>query len=171
MIDLLFFVVALYISVFTWITKKDIRSNNKNDFYVPAYFLIAFSAIGIFVVTDGSTEGRLSAIFIFVFATPLILQLLAVGSQQDLQKARGDLTYNVGDRFWIVQTKGIYLTPEQAVYIGREGWIQGIHYEDGDKTASMRFDEKEEWEEGVHFKLGSLSNIPPVAEQKDWWVS
>tara|TARA_A100000164_G_C21610687_1_gene631979 strand:+ start:48 stop:350 length:303 start_codon:yes stop_codon:yes gene_type:complete len=88
--------IAIYLSFFTWIKKRDIKSNNKNDFYVPAYILIAISAMAIVVLQVGTDEERLFAVFVLIFAAPLILQLLSVGSRQDQQEARGDLTYNVG---------------------------------------------------------------------------
>ena len=93
MIDAIFIAIAIYLSFFTWIKKRDIKSNNKNDFYVPAYVLIAFSAMAIVIVGAGTDEGQLFAVFVLIFATPLILQLLSVGSRQDQQEARGDLTY------------------------------------------------------------------------------
>ena len=57
MIDIVFLIIAIYVSIFTWITKKDIKSNEKNDFYVPASFIIAFSVIGVTVLFDGSDYG------------------------------------------------------------------------------------------------------------------
>ncbi len=159
--------IAIYLSFFTWIKKRDIKSNNKNDFYVPAYILIAISAMAIVVLQVGTDEERLFAVFVLIFAAPLILQLLSVGSRQDQQEARGDLTYNVGDRFWIVQTKGVTLTPDQAVFIGKEGRINEIHYEEGVKSASMTFKEDPD----IRFELKSLSNVPPAAKEKGWWES
>ena len=167
MIDATVIGIAIYLSFFTWIKKRDIKSNNKNDFYVPAYILIAISAMAIVVLQVGTDEERLFAVFVLIFAAPLILQLLSVGSRQDQQEARGDLTYNVGDRFWIVQTKGVTLTPDQAVFIGKEGRINEIHYEEGVKSASMTFKEDPD----IRFELKSLSNVPPAAKEKGWWES
>ena len=166
-IDAILIAIAIYLSFFTWIKKRDIKSNNKNDFYVPAYILIAISAMAIVVLQAGTDEGQLFAVFVLIFAAPLILQLISVGSRQDYQKARGDLTYNVGDRFWIVQTKGVTLTPDQAVFIGKEGWINEIHYEEGVKSASMTFKEDSD----IRFELKSLSNVPPAVKEKGWWES
>ena len=167
MIDIVFLIIAIYVSIFTWITKKDIKSNEKNDFYVPASFLIAFSAIGMTVLLDGSDEGKVFSAILLVFTVPVILKMLIVGSKQDLQKARGDLTYNVGDRFWIVQKKEITLTPEQAGLVGKNGRIKQIYYEEGVKSASMVFDERRV----VRFRLVSLSENPPAVEERGWWNS
>ena len=167
MIDIVVLIIAIYVSIFTWITKKDIKSNEKNDFYVPASFLIAFSVIGVTALFDGSDEGTVLSAILLVFTVPLILKMLMVGSKQDIQKARGDLTYNVGDRFWIVQKKGVTLTPEQAVFVGENGRIKQIYYEEGVKSASMVFDERR----AVRFQLLSLSENPPVVEEKGWWNS
>ena len=109
---------------------------------------------------------QFSAILL-VFTVPLILKMLMVGSKQDIQKARGDLTYNVGDRFWIVQKKGVTLTPEQAVFVGENGRIKQIYYEKGVKSASMVFDERRV----VRFQLVCLSKNPPAVEEKGWWNS
>ena len=167
MIDIVLLIIAIYVSIFTWITKKDIKSNEKNDFYVPASFIIAFSVIGVTVLFDGSDYGTVLSVILLVFTVPVILKMLIVGSRQDLQKARGDLTYNVGDRFWIVQKKGITLTPEQAGLVGKNGRIKQIYYEEGVKSASMVFDERR----AVRFQLLSLSENPPVVEEKGWWNS
>ena len=167
MIDIVFLIIVIYVSIFTWITKKDIKSNEKNDFYVPASFIIAFSVIGVIILFDGSDYGTALSVILLVFTVPVILKMLIVGSKQDLQKARGDLTYNVGDRFWIVQKKGITLTPEQAALVGKNGRIKKIYYEEGVKSASMVFDERR----AVRFRLVSLSENPPVVEEKGWWNS
>ena len=167
MIDIVFLIIAIYVSIFTWITKKDIKSNEKNDFYVPASFLIAFSAIGMTVLLDGSDEGKVFSAILLVFTVPVILKMLIVGSKQDLQKARGDLTYNVGDWFWIVHKKGVTLDSEQAVLVGKNGRIKQIYYEEGVKSASMVFDEVRV----VRFQLVSLSKNPPAVEEKGWWNS
>ena len=37
--ELLFWVGAMYLSVFEWIKVRDIKSNDKNDFFIPAGFL------------------------------------------------------------------------------------------------------------------------------------
>ena len=37
--ELLFWAGAMYLSVFEWIKVRDIKSNEKNDFFVPAGFL------------------------------------------------------------------------------------------------------------------------------------
>ena len=167
MIDILFLIIGIYVSIFTWITKKDIESNEKNDFYVPASFLIAFSVIGMTVLLDGSDEGKVFSAILLVFTVPVILKMLIVGSKQDLQKARGDLTYNVGDWFWIVHKKGVTLDSEQAVLVGKNGRIKQIYYEEGVKSASMVFDERRV----VRFQLVSLSKNPPAVEEKGWWNS
>ena len=167
MIDIVFLIIVIYVSIFTWITKKDIKSNEKNDFYVPASFIIAFSVIGVIILFDGSDYGTVLSVILLVFTVPVILKMLIVGSKQDLQKARGDLTYNVGDRFWIVQKNGITLTPEQAGLVGKNGRIKKIYYEEGVKSASMVFDERR----AVRFRLVSLSEDPPVVEEKGWWNS
>ena len=167
MIDIVFLIIVIYVSIFTWITKKDIKSNEKNDFYVPASFIIAFSVIGVIILFDGSDYGTVLSVILLVFTVPVILKMLIVGSKQDLQKARGDLTYNVGDRFWIVQKNGITLTPEQAALVGKNGRIKQIYYEEGVKSASMVFDERR----AVRFRLVSLSENPPVVEEKGWWNS
>ena len=167
MIDIVFLIIAIYVSIFTWITKKDIKSNEKNDFYVPASFLIAFSAIGMTVLLDGSDEGKVFSAILLVFTVPVILKMLIVGSKQDLQKARGDPTYNVGDWFWIVHKEGVTLDPEQAVLVGKNGRIKRIYYEEGVKSASMVFDEVRV----VRFQLVSLSKNPPAVEEKGWWNS
>ena len=167
MIDILFLIIGIYVSIFTWITKKDIESNEKNDFYVPASFLIAFSVIGMTVLLDGSDEGKVFSAILLVFTVPVILKMLIVGSKQDLQKARGDPTYNVGDWFWIVHKEGVTLDPEQAVLVGKNGRIKQIYYEEGVKSASMVFDERRV----VRFQLVSLSKNPPAVEEKGWWNS
>ena len=171
MIELLFnsvfLIIGIYVSIFTWITKKDIESNEKNDFYVPASFIIAFSVIGVTVLYDGSDYGTVLSVILLVFTVPVILKMLIVGSKQDLQKARGDPTYNVGDWFWIVRKEGVTLDPEQAVLVGKNGRIKQIYYEEGVKSASMVFDEGRV----VRFQLVSLSKNPPAVEEKGWWNS
>ena len=167
MIDIVLLIIAIYVSIFTWITKKDIKSNEKNDFYVPASFIIAFSVIGVTVLFDGSDYGTVLSVILLVFTVPVILKMLIVGSKQDLQKARGDPTYNVGDWFWIVHKEGVTLDPEQAVLVGKNGRIKQIYYEEGVKSASMVFDERR----AVRFQLLSLSENPPVVEEKGWWNS
>ena len=67
MIDIVFLIIAIYVSIFTWITKKDIKSNEKNDFYVPASFIIAFSVIGVTVLFDGSDYGTVLSVILLGF--------------------------------------------------------------------------------------------------------
>ena len=143
------------------------KIQREERLYVPASFIIAFSVIGVIILFDGSDYGTVLSAILLVFTVPVILKMLIVGSKQDLQKARGDLTYNVGDRFWIVQKNGITLTPEQAALVGKNGRIKQIYYEEGVKSASMVFDERR----AVRFRLVSLSENPPVVEEKGWWNS
>ena len=119
------------------------------------------------VLLDGSDEGKVFSAILLVFTVPVILKMLIVGSKQDLQKARGDPTYNVGDWFWIVHKEGVTLDPEQAVLVGKNGRIKRIYYEKGVKSASMVFDEVRV----VRFQLVSLSKSPPAVEEKGWWNS
>ena len=40
LIEIAILIGAGYLSIFEWIKKKDIKSNEKNDFFVPAAFLV-----------------------------------------------------------------------------------------------------------------------------------
>ena len=50
---------------------------------------------------------------------PLIIALVMTGLAQDKQKSDGDLTYNVGDRFWVIPNEDVSLTTDQEAFIER----------------------------------------------------
>ena len=165
MIELIFFEIlfwagALYLSVFEWIKVRDIKSNEKNDFFIPAGFLA--------LVFTGSLLLQIpifSAICAIAFL-PLIISLVMTGLAQDKQKFDGDLTYNAGDRFWVTLNEDVSLTNDQEAFIGKEGEIIEVKH---DRTVSMTFADGSEAE----FPIKCLSNTPPNPEKPEnngWWT-
>tara|TARA_B100000003_G_C10851508_1_gene339191 strand:- start:196 stop:699 length:504 start_codon:yes stop_codon:yes gene_type:complete len=165
MIELIFFEIlfwagALYLSVFEWIKVRDIKSNEKNDFFIPAGFLA--------LVFTGSLLLQIpifSAICAIAFL-PLIISLVMTGLAQDKQKFDGDLTYNAGDRFWVTLNEDVSLTKDQEAFIGKEGEIIEVKH---DRTVSMTFADGSEAE----FPIKCLSNTPPNPEKPEingWWT-
>ena len=158
--EILFWAGALYLSVFEWIKVRDIKSNEKNDFFIPAGFLA--------LVFTGSLLLQIpifSAICAIAFL-PLIISLVMTGLAQDKQKFDGDLTYNPGDRFWVTLNEDVSLTNDQEAFIGKEGEIVEVNH---DRTVSMTFADGSEAE----FPIKCLSNTPPNPEKPEnngWWT-
>ena len=158
--ELLFWAGAMYLSVFEWIKVRDIKSNEKNDFFIPAGFLA--------LVFTGSLLLQIpifSAICAIAFL-PLIISLVMTGLAQDKQKFDGDLTYNAGDRFWVTLNEDVSLTKDQEAFIGKEGEIIEVKH---DRTVSMTFADGSEAE----FPIKCLSNTPPNPEKPEingWWT-
>ena len=158
--EILFWAGALYLSVFEWIKVRDIKSNEKNDFFIPAGFLA--------LVFTGSLLLQIpifSAICAIAFL-PLIISLVMTGLAQDKQKFDGDLTYNAGDRFWVTLNEDVSLTKDQEAFIGKEGEIIEVKH---DRTVSMTFADGSEAE----FPIKCLSNTPPNPEKPEingWWT-
>ncbi|MEE3201360.1 MAG: hypothetical protein VX224_04755 [Candidatus Thermoplasmatota archaeon] len=166
LIELAIIIGALYLSAFEWIKKRDIQSNEKNDFFIPAAFLGVVMLL--FIAGGVSGEGfflPFVSMICGIAAIPLVISLVLTGMAQDQQKLDGDLTYNVGDKFWIIHKEDISLTTDQAFFIGKQGEINEIKAEG---TASMTFDEDPD----ISFPLESLSKLPPNSEKpekKNWW--
>ena len=153
-------IVAIYASFYQWIKVRDIKSNEKGDFFLPAGFL-AFGMIVAF-----SLERRLFSLFYVLIFLPLFIALMMTGLAQDKQKSDGDLTYNEGDRFWVILNDDVSLTPDQEAFIGKEGEIDEVNH---DRTVSMTFAGGLEAE----FPIQCLSNTPPnleKPEKKGWWT-
>ena len=158
--ELLFWVGAMYLSVFEWIKVRDIKSNERNDFFIPAVFL-AFVFTGSLLL-----EIPFFSAFCGIAFLPLIISLVMTGLVQDKQKSDGDLTYNEGDRFWVIPNDEVSLTPDQEAFIGKEGEIDEVN---PDRTVSMTF----AGGLGAEFPIQCLSNTPPnleKPEKKGWWT-
>ena len=150
----------MYLSVFEWIKVRDIKSNEKNDFFAPAVFLAS--------VFTGSLllEIPFFSAFCAIAFLPLIISLVMTGLAQDKQKSDGDLTYNEGDRFWVILNDDVSLTPDQEAFIGKEGEIDEVNH---DRPVSMPFAGGLE----ADFPIQCLSNTPPnleKPEKKGWWT-
>jgi len=92
--------------------------------------------------------------------------LVMTGLAQDKQKSDGDLTYNVGDRFWVIPNEDVSLSADQEAFIGKEGEIDEVNH---DRTVSMTFSGGSEAE----LPIQCLSNTPPNSEKpenKGWWT-
>ena len=165
LIEIAIIIVAGYFSIFEWIKKKDIKSNEKNDFFVPAAFL-EFGIIFAFTIgVDGEGMSPFASMICGIVAVPLVISLLLTGMAQDQQKLDGDLTYNEGDKFWIIQDKLSPLSSELEQFDGQEGEITEVN---ADRGVEMKF---ADGSVGT-FWLTNLSNIPPEppkSEKKGWW--
>ena len=166
LIEIAIIIVAGYFSIFEWIKKKDIKSNEKNDFFIPASFLV-FGIIFAFTIgVDG--EGiffPFASMICGIAAGPLVISLVLTGLAQDQQKLDGDLTYNEGDKFWIIQDNLSPLSSELEQFHGQEGEITEVN---ADRSVEMKFTDGSV---GT-FWLTNLSNIPPEppkSEKKGWW--
>ena len=160
LLEVIIGIVAIYASFYRWIKVRDIQSNEKADFFLPAGFL-AFGLIVAF-----SMEIQLFSLFYVLIFLPLFIALMMTGLAQDKQKLDGDLTYNEGDRFWVILDEGGSLTPDQAAFIGKEGEIDEVN---PDRTVSMTFAGGSEAE----IPIQCLSNTPPNSEKpknKGWWT-
>ena len=84
-IEIVVLVGAGYLSIFEWIKKKDIKSNEKNDFFVPASFLV-FGIIFAFTVgVDGEGIFPFASMICGIAAVPLVISLVLTGMAQDQQ--------------------------------------------------------------------------------------
>ena len=100
-----------------------------------------------------------------IAAVPLVISLVLTGMAQDQQKSDGDLTYNEGDKFWIIQDRLSPLSSELEQFHGQEGEITEVN---ANRSVEMKF---ADGSVGT-FWLTNLSNIPPEppkAEKKGWW--
>ena len=153
LIEIAIIIGAGYFSIFEWIKKKDIKSNEKNDFFVPAAFLV-FGIIFAFTVgVDGEGIFPFASMICGIAAMPLVISLVLTGLAQDQQKLDGDLTYNEGDKFWIIQDKLSPLSSELEQFDGQEGEITEVN---ADRGVEMKF---ADGSVGT-FWLTNLSNIP-----------
>ena len=160
LLEVIIGIVAIYASFYRWIKVRDIQSNEKADFFLPAGFL-AFGLIVAF-----SVEIRIFSVFFILIFLPLFVALMMTGLAQDKQKSDGDLTYNVGDRFWVIPNEDVSLTTDQEAFIGKEGEIDEVN---PDRTVSMTFACGSEAE----IPIQCLSNTPPNSEKpenKGWWT-
>ena len=160
MFEFIFWVGVMYLSIFEWIKVRDLKSNEKFDFFVPAGFLV-------FVFTGSLLlEIPFFSAFCGIAFLPLIISLVMTGMAQDKQKSDGDLTYNEGDRFWVILNDDVSLTPDQEAFIGKGGEIDEVNH---DRTVSMTFAGGSEAE----IPIQCLSNTPPNSEKpknKGWWT-
>ena len=91
LIEIAIIIGAGYFSIFEWIKKKDIKSNEKNDFFVPAAFLV-FGIIFAFTIgVDGEGIFPFASMICGIAAVPLVISLVLTGMAQDQQKLYGDL--------------------------------------------------------------------------------
>ena len=158
--EFLFWAGVMYLSFFEWIMVRDIKSNEKNDFFVPAGFL------ALVVIISFLLEIPFFSTFLAIAFLPLFISLMMTGVAQDKQKFDGDLTYNEGDRFWVILNDDVSLTPGQEAFIGKEGEIDEVN---PDRTVSMTF----AGGLGAEFPIQCLSNTPPnleKPEKKGWWT-
>ena len=165
LIEIAIIIGAGYFSIFEWIKKRDLKSNEKNDFFVPAAFL-AFGIIFAFTVgVDGEGILPFASMICGIAAVPLVISLVLTGMAQDQQKLDGELTYNEGDKFWIIQDNLSPLSSELEQYDGQEGEITEVN---ANRSVEMKF---ADGSVGT-FWLTNLSNIPPEppkSEKKGWW--
>ena len=164
-IEIVVLLGAGYLSIFEWIKKKDIKSNEKNDFFVPASFLVVGIIFAFTVGVDGEGIFPFASMICGIAAVPLVISLVLTGMAQDQQKLDGDLTYNEGDKFWIIQDKLSPLSSELEQFDGQEGEITEVN---ADRSVEMKF---ADGSVGT-FWLTNLSNIPPEPpkpEKKGWW--
>ena len=158
--EFLFWVGVMYLSIFEWIKVRDLKSNEKFDFFVPAGFLVFVFTSSLFL------EIPFFSAFCAIAFLPLLISLMMTGLAQDRQKFDGDLTYNEGDRFWVILNDDVSLTPDQEAFIGKEGEIDEVNH---DRTVSMTFAGGLEAE----LPIQCLSNTPPNSEKqknKGWWT-
>ncbi len=156
---------AGYFSIFEWIKKKDLKSNEKNDFFVPASFLVVGIIFAFTVGVDGGGILPFASMICGIAAVPLVISLVLTGMAQDQQKLDGELTYNEGDKFWIIQDNLSPLSSELEQYDGQEGEITEVN---ANRSVEMKF---ADGSVGT-FWLTNLSNIPPEppkSEKKGWW--
>ena len=165
LIEIAILIGAGYLSIFEWIKKKDIKSNEKNDFFVPASFLLVGIILAFTIGVDGEGIFPFASMICGIAAVPLVISLVLTGMAQDQQKLDGDLTYNEGDKFWIIQDKLSPLSSELEQFDGQEGEITEVN---ADRSVEMKF---ADGSVGT-FWLTNLSNIPPEPpkpEKKGWW--
>ena len=165
LIEIAILIGAGYLSIFEWIKKKDIKSNEKNDFFVPASFLVVGIILAFTIGVDGEGIFPFASMICGIAAVPLVISLVLTGMAQDQQKLDGDLTYNEGDKFWIIQDKLSPLSSELEQFDGQEGVITEVN---ADRSVEMKF---ADGSVGT-FWLTNLSNIPPEPpkpEKKGWW--
>ena len=165
LIEIAILIGAGYLSMFEWIKKKDIKSNEKNDFFVPASFLVVGIILAFTIGVDGGGIFPFASMICGIAAVPLVISLVLTGLAQDQQKLDGDITYNEGDKFWIIQDKLSPLSSELEQFDGQEGEITEVN---ADRSVEMKFGDGSV---GT-FWLTNLSNIPPESpkpEKKGWW--
>ena len=165
LIEIAILIGAGYLSIFEWIKKKDIKSNEKNDFFVPASFLVVGIILAFTIGVDGEGVFPFASMICGIAAVPLVISLVLTGMAQDQQKLDGELTYNEGDKFWIIQDKLSPLSSELEQFDGQEGEITEVN---ADRSVEMKF---ADGSVGT-FWLTNLSNIPPEPpkpEKKGWW--
>ena len=165
LIEIAILIGAGYLSIFEWIKKKDIKSNEKNDFFVPASFLVVGIILAFTIGVDGEGIFPFASMICGIAAVPLVISLVLTGMAQDQQKLDGELTYNEGDKFWIIQDKLSPLSSELEQFDGQEGEITEVN---ADRSVEMKF---ADGSVGT-FWLTNLSNIPPEPpkpEKKGWW--
>ena len=165
LIEIAILIGAGYLSIFEWIKKKDIKSNEKNDFFVPASFLVVGIILAFTIGVDGEGIFPFASMICGIAAVPLVISLVLTGMAQDQQKLDGDLTYNEGDKFWIIQDKLSPLSSELEQFDGQEGEITEVN---ADRSVEMKFADGSV----CTFWLTNLSNIPPEppkSEKKGWW--
>ena len=165
LIEIAILIGAGYLSIFEWIKKKDIKSNEKNDFFVPASFLVVGIILAFTIGVDGEGIFPFASMICGIAAVPLVISLVLTGMAQDQQKLDGDLTYNEGDKFWIIQDRLSPLSSELEQFDGQEGEITEVN---ANRSVEMKF---ADGSVGT-FWLTNLSNIPPEprkSEKKGWW--
>ena len=165
LIEIAIIIGAGYFSIFEWIKKKDLKSNEKNDFFVPASFLVVGIIFAFTVGVDGEGILPFASMICGIAAVPLVISLVLTGMAQDQQKLDGELTYNEGDKFWIIQDNLSPLSSELEQYDGQEGEITEVN---ANRSVEMKFAD----DSVGTFWLTNLSNIPPEppkSEKKGWW--
>ena len=82
LLEVIIGIVAIYASFYRWIKVRDIQSNEKADFFLPAGFL-AFGLIVAF-----SVEIRFFSVFFILIFLPLFCLLYTSPSPRDVEESR-----------------------------------------------------------------------------------
>lgn len=191
LIEFIIFIVAMYGAALEWVRVKDAKSHNKWDFYGPAAFLLLVISIMFFTGSvNGSDVLSFSSLVCAVAALPLLISLLYTGSLQDAQLAAGDLTYDVGELWWVINDQQKFReaferlkddeescwSEEKEARMGKDGVISEIT---SARTAKLKFrdyvDNERYVEVVFEFPFEALINSEPAKdevveeEKKGWW--
>lgn len=182
LIEFVILIIAAYGAALEWVRVKDAKTHNKWDFYGPAAFLLFVVCFMFFTGSiNGSSMLSVSSLVCGIAALPLLISLLYTGSLQDAQLAAGDLTYDIGERWWVINDEQKFReafkrlqgdeeacwSEEKEARMGKSGEITEIT---GARTAKLKL------RDGVvfEFPFEAMMNYKPtkdeeVEEKKGWW--